>query len=306
MLLFNEKLLKVRRINQVVIPVYTDEDKSEDLVGYIYSDLGTYRQATLLMVRFEATLEPLISALGITNDKLSYINYFADAVPQPFKMFAPFLGLIDFSEKLKEDLEDLINHLHMVSRAISFSDFVSIPKAARINVTFTKTNFLTMKEEIKDYEIGLYEAEMDESPDGVYWISSEEINRVGKIITALDEAMGGMSIRSANQIAKVAAEERDLANDIGKSLEKENADFEDTFDPDEWADFKPQTFASDFGSLGGGGSDNTVVNKEPVQTTSTSNGGITEDMLSNDDDEMDFLMAMATTGAERTNNMIGG
>lgn len=302
MLIFNKKLLKVRRINQIIVPVYEDEAKSKDLIGYIYSDLETYRQAITLMIRFEGEVSALAGLLSITGEKHVYVEYFKNTVPQPFKMFAPYLGLIDGSEELREDLEDLISHLHVMGRSISFSEFVTVPQAARINVGFNKTSFMLMKSEIKDYTIGLYESEKDESYDGVYWVSSEEIERVGKMAEAITSAFNGMSSKSASQVASSFAPEN---NDITSQVQREMSDFEDSFDVDEWADFKPMTFDSDFSALGGGSS-NTNVGSSNTQVTNPTVQKSNASMPVGDDNEedLDYLMAMAVGGTDKTNNIM--
>lgn len=311
MLVFDKRLLKTRRINQIITPVFENEEKSEGLLGYIYSDLDTYRQATTLMVRFEGELKSLTGLLGVTQERSKEINYYAEKVPYPFKMFAPYLGLVNSNEPLKEDLEGLISHLHIIGRTISFSEFITVPAAARINVSFTKAAFLTMQQEIKDYVTGLYEKEKDESPDTVYWVSSEEIERVGKMADAITAAFGAMATKSSNQIAGSFAKEAAESNDIVAAVQKEMSDFEDTFDPSEWADFKPKTFASDFGSLGG--DNNSTASTPAVTPTATksaapavSASAPAQTLVPDEEvDGMDFLM-MAAAGVDNTNNMIGG
>lgn len=311
MLVFDKKLLKTRRINQIVVPVYENEEKAEGLLGYIYSDLDTYRQATTLLVRFEGEIKSLTSLLGVTQERAKEINFFAEKVPFPFKMFAPYLGLVNSNEKLTEDLEDLIGHLHIIGRTISFSEFVTVPAAARINVSFTKSAFLTMKQEIRDYVTGLYETEKDESPDTVYWVSSEEIERVGRMADAITQAFGVMATKSSNQVADSFAKDVAVANDVSSAIQKEMADFEDNFDPAEWADFKPMTFASDFGSLGGdsNSSSTSAATSKPAASSTAASSNATPAASSmpddEDDDGMDMLMMMAS-GVDATNNMIGG
>lgn len=312
MLVFDKKLLKTRRINQVVVPVYENEEKAEGLLGYIYSDLDTYRQATTLLVRFEGEIKSLTSLLGVTQERAKEINFFAEKVPFPFKMFAPYLGLVNSNEKLTEDLEDLIDHLHIIGRTISFSEFVTVPAAARINVSFTKSAFLTMKQEIRDYVTGLYETEKDESPDTVYWVSSEEIERVGRMADAITQAFGAMATKSSNQVADSFAKDAAVVNDVSSAIQKEMADFEDNFDPAEWADFKPMTFASDFGSLGGGDSNSSstsAATSKPAASSTAASSSATPVASSihddDDDDGMDMLMMMSS-GVDATNNMIGG
>lgn len=310
MLVFNAKLLKTRRINQIITPVYEDAEKSEGLLGYIYCDLDTYRQADTLMVRFEGQLDSLTSLLNITKDNMQYIEYFKRMVPYPFKMFAPYLGLIHESEKLKEDLEDLISHLHIIGRTISFSEFITVPQAARINVTFTKTAFLMMKEEIKDYTVGLYESERTESPDGVYWVNSEEIERVGKMADAISAAFGGMSVKSASQVASSFSADKNVDN-VEDALSKENADFEDTFDPSEWEGFTPFVGDSDFSKFGGSGNDTaatatTTQTTAPAQAATQAAPAANVGMFEEEETDMDLLMSMAVTGADKTNEMMGG
>lgn len=306
MLVFNEKLLKVRRVNQIIMPVYEDESKSKGLLGYIYSDLETYRQAITLMIRFEGEVSALAGLLSVTGEKQMYVEYYKNKVPQPFKMFAPYLALIDSSEELREDLEDLISHLHVMGRAISFSEFITVPQAARINVGFNKTSFMLMKSEIKDYVTGLYEAEKAETYDGVYWVSSEEIERVGRMAEAITSAFGAMAAKSTVQVASSFAPEN---NDITSQVQREMADFEDSFDADEWADFKPMTFDSDFSALGGGAgntSQTSSTNSSIVTNTVTQQSNASMPVGEDEEEDMDYLMSMAIGGTDKTNGMMKG
>lgn len=304
LLIFDERLLKVRRINQVIVPVYENEKEEENIIGYLYSDTDTYRQAVTLMVRFEGQLDALIGMLKITKGNMEYINFLADKLPLPFKMFAPYLGLIVDSEPLEMDMENLIKHLHIIGRTISFSEFITVPVDARINVAFTRTAFLMMDQEVADYKTGLYESERAETPDGVMWMSSEEVSRVGQMYSAMIEAFGGSVGNSRGSYSSTI--DVPVTDATDELLAQELQQLEEEFDPDEWAGYVPPVVESNWDNLGIGKDQPFLDSKkedEKVAASVQSEQTVDEEETDEEEDVADLLASFAA-GTQRVGEMI--
>lgn len=198
MLVYDSRLLKVTRLNEIIAPVFDADDiEHTDMpVGYLYCDLATYQQVVTLNVRFEGDVMSLTSLLLATVKNREQIDYWAKVVPSPFNMLAPYIGLISEKVELENDIQSLSKYLHIIGKSINFSDFVAIPMAARINVMFSKSSFLMADEEIRDYKRTLRAREKDEYPDDVLWVSSEEVGRVLTMAKEILENMPGVSLQT--------------------------------------------------------------------------------------------------------------
>lgn len=189
MLVYDKRLLKVTRLNEIVAPVYDSEDIEQELspVGYLYCDLSTYKQLVTLSVRFEDELAPLTSLLLPVMKHEDAVNHWAKITPSPFNMLAPYLGLITDRVELSNEVGDLASYLHVIGKSIDFAGFVTVPAAARVNVSFGKATFLMKDEEVRDYKRTLREREKAEYGDGVTWVSTEEVRRVLDVADMLKE-----------------------------------------------------------------------------------------------------------------------
>lgn len=227
MLVYDSRLLKVTRLNEIVSPVYdVDDVEHEEMpVGYIYCDLATYQQVVTLNVRFEGDVTALTALLLPTVRHAEAIEYWKKVVPSPFDMLAPYLGLISEKAELNNDVEELASYLHTIGKSINFADFVAIPMPARVNVLFGKSSFLMMKEEIRDYKRTLRAKEKDEAPDDVIWVSSEEVGRVLTMAKEILESMPGMTI--ATQSAPVVSAE--VSDGLDTEIDED----------DDWGDYVP-------------------------------------------------------------------
>ena len=244
MLVYDSRLLKVTRLNEIVSPVYGADDVNHEEMptGYIYCDLATYQQVVTLNVRFEGDVNALTSLLLATVNHKEAIDYWASVVPNPFNMLAPYLGLITDKMELENDIEELAGLLHTIGKIIDFAQFVAIPMAARVNVLFGKSSFLMVKEEIRDYKRTLRSREREETADDVIWVSSEEISRVLSMAKEIIENMPGISLSTVNAPAAIESE------DVGEDMIDEE---------DDWSDYVPPTpISMDWGT-----SDNNMVTK---------------------------------------------
>ena len=275
MLVYDSRLLKVTRLNEIVSPVYGADDVNHEEMptGYIYCDLATYQQVVTLNVRFEGDVNALTSLLLATVNHKEAIDYWASVVPNPFNMLAPYLGLITDKMELENDIEELAGLLHTIGKSIDFAQFVAIPMAARVNVLFGKSSFLMVKEEIRDYKRTLRSREREETADDVIWVSSEEISRVLSMAKEIIENMPGISLSTVNAPTVVESE------DVGEDMIDEE---------DDWSDYVPPTpISMDWGT-----SDNNMVTKA-IETVN--NSAEAEDSeVSGAVDLMDKLMAGVT------------
>lgn len=275
MLVYDSRLLKVTRLNEIVSPVYGADDVNHEEMptGYIYCDLATYQQVVTLNVRFEGDVNALTSLLLATVNHKEAIDYWASVVPNPFNMLAPYLGLITDKMKLENDIEELAGLLHTIGKSIDFAQFVAIPMAARVNVLFGKSSFLMVKEEIRDYKRTLRSREREETADDVIWVSSEEISRVLSMAKEIIENMPGISLSTVNAPAAIESE------DVGEDMIDEE---------DDWSDYVPPTPVS----MDWGTSDNNMVTKA-IETVNKS-AEAEDSEASGAVDLMDKLMAGVT------------
>lgn len=275
MLVYDSRLLKVTRLNEIVSPVYGADDVNHEEMptGYIYCDLATYQQVVTLNVRFEGDVNALTSLLLATVNHKEAIDYWASVVPNPFNMLAPYLGLITDKMELENDIEELAGLLHTIGKSIDFAQFVAIPMAARVNVSFGKSSFLMVKEEIRDYKRTLRSREREEAPDDVIWVSSEEISRVLSMAKEIIENMPGVSLSTASAPTAVEGE------DVGEDMIDEE---------DDWSDYVPPTPVS----MDWGTSDNNMVTKA-IETVNKS-AEAEDSEASGAVDLMDKLMAGVT------------
>jgi hypothetical protein len=275
MLVYDSRLLKVTRLNEIVSPVYGADDVNHEEMptGYIYCDLATYQQVVTLNVRFEGDVNALTSLLLATVNHKEAIDYWASVVPNPFNMLAPYIGLITDKMELENDIEELAGLLHTIGKSIDFAQFVAIPMAARVNVLFGKSSFLMVKEEIRDYKRTLRSREREEAPDDVIWVSSEEISRVLSIAKEIIENMPGVSLSTASAPTAVEGE------DVGEDMIDEE---------DDWSDYVPPTPVS----MDWGTSDNNMVTKA-IETVNKS-AEAEDSEASGAVDLMDKLMAGVT------------
>lgn len=275
MLVYDSRLLKVTRLNEIVSPVYGADDVNHEEMptGYIYCDLATYQQVVTLNVRFEGDVNALTSLLLATVNHKEAIDYWASVVPNPFNMLAPYLGLITDKMELENDIEELAGLLHTVGKSIDFARFVAIPIAARVNVLFGKSSFLMVKEEIRDYKRTLRSREREEAPDDVIWVSSEEISRVLSMAKEIIENMPGVSLSTVSSPAVIESD------DIGEDMIDEE---------DDWSDYVPPTpISMDWGT-----SDNNMVTKAIENVNKSAEAEDSE--ASGAIDLMDKLMAGVT------------
>lgn len=275
MLVYDSRLLKVTRLNEIVSPVYGADDVNHEEMptGYIYCDLATYQQVVTLNVRFEGDVNALTSLLLATVNHKEAIDYWASVVPNPFNMLAPYLGLITDKMELENDIEELAGLLHTIGKSIDFAQFVAIPMAARVNVLFGKSSFLMVKEEIMDYKRTLRSREREETADDVIWVSSEEISRVLSMAKEIIENMPGISLSTVNAPASIESE------DVGEDMIDEE---------DDWSDYVPPTpISMDWGT-----SDNNMVTKA-IETVNKS-AEAEDSEVSGAVDLMDKLMAGVT------------
>lgn len=275
MLVYDSRLLKVTRLNEIVSPVYGADDVNHEEMptGYIYCDLATYQQVVTLNVRFEGDVNALTSLLLATVNHKEAIDYWASVVPNPFNMLAPYLGLITDKMELENDIEELAGLLHTIGKSIDFTQFVAIPMAARVNVLFGKSSFLMVKEEIRDYKRTLRSREREETADDVIWVSSEEISRVLSMAKEIIENMPGISLSTVNAPAAIESE------DVGEDMIDEE---------DDWSDYVPPTpISMDWGT-----SDNNMVTKA-IETVNKS-AEAEDSEVSGVVDLMDKLMAGVT------------
>lgn len=275
MLVYDSRLLKVTRLNEIVSPVYGADDVNHEEMptGYIYCDLATYQQVVTLNVRFEGDVNALTSLLLATVNHKEAIDYWASVVPNPFNMLAPYLGLITDKMELENDIEELAGLLHTIGKSIDFAQFVAIPMAARVNVLFGKSSFLMVKEEIRDYKRTLRSREREETADDVIWVSSEEISRVLSMAKEIIENMPGISLSTVNAPAAIESE------DVGEDMIDEE---------DDWSDYVPPTpISMDWGT-----SDNNMVTKA-IETVNKSEEA-EDSEVSGAVDLMDKLMAGVT------------
>lgn len=275
MLVYDSRLLKVTRLNEIVSPVYGADDVNHEEMptGYIYCDLATYQQVVTLNVRFEGDVNALTSLLLATVNHKEAIDYWASVVPNPFNMLAPYLGLITDKMELENDIEELAGLLHTIGKSIDFAQFVAIPMAARVNVLFGKSLFLMVKEEIRDYKRTLRSREREETADDVIWVSSEEISRVLSMAKEIIENMPGISLSTVNAPAAIESE------DVGEDMIDEE---------DDWSDYVPPTpISMDWGT-----SDNNMVTKA-IETVNKS-AEAEDSEVSGAVDLMDKLMAGVT------------
>lgn len=275
MLVYDSRLLKVTRLNEIVSPVYGADDVNHEEMptGYIYCDLATYQQVVTLNVRFEGDVNALTSLLLATVNHKEAIDYWASVVPNPFNMLAPYLGLITDKMELENDIEELAGLLHTIGKSIDFAQFVAIPMAARVNVLFGKSSFLMVKEEIRDYKRTLRSREREEAPDDVIWVSSEEISRVLSMAREIIENMPGVSLSTASAPTVIESE------DVGEDMIDEE---------DDWSDYVPPTPVS----MDWGTSDNNMVTKA-IETVNKS-AEAEDSEASGVVDLMDKLMAGVT------------
>lgn len=275
MLVYDSRLLKVTRLNEIVSPVYGADDVNHEEMptGYIYCDLATYQQVVTLNVRFEGDVNALTSLLLATVNHKEAIDYWASVVPNPFNMLAPYLGLITDKMELENDIEELAGLLHTIGKSIDFAQFVAIPMAARVNVLFGKSSFLMVKEEIRDYKRTLRSREREEASDDVIWVSSEEISRVLSMAKEIIENMPGVSLSTASAPTVVEGE------DVGEDMIDEE---------DDWSDYVPPTPVS----MDWGTSDNNMVTKA-IETVNKS-AEAEDSEASGAIDLMDKLMAGVT------------
>lgn len=275
MLVYDSRLLKVTRLNEIVSPVYGADDVNHEEMptGYIYCDLATYQQVVTLNVRFEGDVNALTSLLLATVNHKEAIDYWASVVPNPFNMLAPYLGLITDKMELENDIEELAGLLHTIGKSIDFAQFVAIPMAARVNVLFGKSSFFMVKEEIRDYKRTLRSREREETADDVIWVSSEEISRVLSMAKEIIENMPGISLSTVNAPAAIESE------DVGEDMIDEE---------DDWSDYVPPTpISMDWGT-----SDNNMVTKA-IETVNKS-AEAEDSEVSGAVDLMDKLMAGVT------------
>lgn len=275
MLVYDSRLLKVTRLNEIVSPVYGADDVNHEEMptGYIYCDLATYQQVVTLNVRFEGDVNALTSLLLATVNHKEAIDYWASVVPNPFNMLAPYLGLITDKMELENDIEELAGLLHTIGKSIDFAQFVAIPMAARVNVLFGKSSFLMVKEEIRDYKRTLRSREREETADDVIWVSSEEISRVLSMAKEIIENMPGISLSTVNAPAAIESE------DVGEDMIDEE---------DDWSDYVPPTpISMDWGT-----SNNNMVTKA-IETVNKS-AEDEDSEVSGAVDLMDKLMAGVT------------
>lgn len=305
MLVFDKILLRTRRLNQIVVPVYSDvNDPESDIEGYLYSDLNCYRHALTLSLRHEGNVDALYGLLRVNGVHKDLVDFYAKSVPEPFNMLAPFLGLIAKDVVAMQDLESLTSRLFVIGRTISFSDFIAIPVEARMSVVFTRTSFMHMNEDIRDYKIGLFDKDKAETPDGVLWTSSEEVSRVGQMYTLLLDSFG-ITQTQLTSAASLSSSSTSESASLNPALDAELESFDDEFDPAEWADYKPTTQSS------GGGWDSFLKSaetkdsqklQEVTQQTITPPISTLQVVPEEEEDVDDFLSKLATS-SDRVNSL---
>lgn len=278
MLVYDKKLLKVTRLNELVFPIYesTDPNMEGDPIGYIYSDLATYQQMVTLAVRFEGDVSQLENLLLQTKRHKEAIDFWTSNVPTPFNMVGPYLGLVTDGITMNNDLEELTSYLHVVGRSVDFASFIAIPVAARVNVSFGKSSFLMMKAEIADYKRQLRSREKDEEPTDVTWVSTEEIERVLKVaeqLTALDLASGSSIATATNVTAS--------NNDDGVDLEID--------EDDDWSDYVPPAYTPiDYGTTS---SAMTTKAIEDIKNEAAADSEESGEEQSDENDMLDMIMS---------------
>lgn len=278
MLVYDKKLLKVTRLNELVFPIYesTDPNMEGDPIGYIYSDLATYQQMVTLAVRFEGDVSQLENLLLQTKRHKEAIDFWTSNVPTPFNMVGPYLGLVTDGINMNNDLEELTSYLHVVGRSVDFASFIAIPVAARVNVSFGKSSFLMMKAEIADYKRQLRSREKDEEPTDVTWVSTEEIERVLKVaeqLTALGLASGSSIATATNVTAS--------NNDDGVDLEID--------EDDDWSDYVPPAYTPiDYGTTS---SAMTTKAIEDIKNEAAADSEESGEEQSDENDMLDMIMS---------------
>lgn len=278
MLVYDKKLLKVTRLNELVFPIYesTDPNMEGDPIGYIYSDLATYQQMVTLAVRFEGDVTQLENLLLQTKRHKEAIDFWTSNVPTPFNMVGPYLGLVTDGIAMNNDLEELTSYLHVVGRSVDFASFIAIPVAARVNVSFGKSSFLMMKAEIADYKRQLRSREKDEEPTDVTWVSTEEIERVLKVaeqLTVLGLAGGSSTATTTSTTTS--------SNDGDVDLEID--------EDDDWSGYVPPAYTPiDYGTTS---SAMTTKAIEDIKHEAAADSEESGEEQANENDMLDMIMS---------------
>ena len=131
----------------IELDVYND---AKEVVGYIAMTVDIYNQCVILTDRYSDVNMLTSKFANITNADLEVIKFFDKYAPAPFNILGPFLSLAKgYNFKGDDTLMKMTGILHMISRAISFTSYVSVPEAVRAEVKFT-TNMLDYKSSWND------------------------------------------------------------------------------------------------------------------------------------------------------------
>lgn len=145
--------------------------EAQEVSGYIVVSRSVYNTAVIFSDRFgdaPSLIERKISA----KQHQKFVDYFAENAPSPLHMLAPFLHLADTEVKMEKDIKVLCGYLHIMSMAIDFNSYLSVPEEVRKGVEFTQGQLSTYKNSWEDLTLKLKFTEIDESTVAIDFLKS--------------------------------------------------------------------------------------------------------------------------------------
>lgn len=134
MIYYSEKKLDKIGNNIFEIPVEKDDGS---LSGFIYVSRVVYDDAVTLYDRFEGDFEAVASKIAKDVKIPDSLTDVLDLMPSPIDILVPYV-LLCKDGMPNITLESVCGALTVMSRSISFRNFIVIPEAVRAGVSFTR------------------------------------------------------------------------------------------------------------------------------------------------------------------------
>lgn len=177
---------RVDLLQQNVI-VLADEREAEEegrnrvaTAGYIVLSKDVYDTAVILNERYAGNPMTLRrSFVNFIHEEA--VDYFEKVAPKPLYILGEFLELVTEDIELPMDIECLCGYLHVMSGALDFNAYLTVPAEVRRKVNFTMSQLGMYEDEWKSLTLKLNFAEIDEgtlTADFVKKLVSETVSAV--------------------------------------------------------------------------------------------------------------------------------
>lgn len=101
--------------------------------GYFYSvDRATYDSCVILSSKY--SVEEILELVK-EGPNTDIIEWFAEMLPRPLKVLAPFLNLLE--NEIDQDLEDCVKAIHVMTNTLNINKYIEVPREVRKSVSFS-------------------------------------------------------------------------------------------------------------------------------------------------------------------------